>query len=78
MSEGGGGLSSTGDGLANLTMKDQTVNYRGYQLTRDEIIAMRQILIDKVSETMKKSPFFKAILPEKIFTDMYQFYITVN
>ena len=36
---------------------------------------MRNILIEKVNETMKKSPgLFKSIMPQKIFTDMYQFF----
>lgn len=39
---------------------------------------MRAVLLDKVQETMKKSNFFRAIMPQKIFTDMYQFYMTVN
>ncbi len=36
---------------------------------------MRNILSEKVIETMKRSPgLFRSIMPPKIFTDMYQFY----
>ena len=48
--------------------------YRGYVLQDEDLVSMRQILSDKINETMKKCLFFRSIMPPKIFTDMYQFY----
>ena len=51
------------------------VSYRGYLLQPLDLISMRAILIEKSIETMKKSgAYFRAIMPPKIFADMYQFY----
>eukprot|EP00347_Sterkiella_histriomuscorum_P004867 403358786 len=50
------------------------LSYRGYTLSRTQLLEMRQIILEKISETMKKTTFYKSIQPQKIFTDMYQFY----
>ncbi|CDW88205.1 UNKNOWN [Stylonychia lemnae] len=51
-----------------------TLNYRGYVISRTQILEMRQVLLDKITESMRKTTMFKSIMPQKIFTDMYQFY----
>jgi hypothetical protein len=50
------------------------VSYRGYSLGREELILMRGTLNEKVAETMNKCALFKPVMPQKIFTDMYQYY----
>jgi hypothetical protein len=70
----GGALAASSTVFTAGSLSKATVTYRGYVLSREDLVSMRSILIEKILETMKKSSYFKAIMPLKLFTDMYQFY----
>jgi len=67
--------------MACIQYKPSSVNYRQNNLTRNRLLSMRKILVDKCEEVINNNPWphgQQDLRTGKIFKDLLQFYGTID